>query len=202
MAALIMADDREPRDTPGAAGAGGESQIRDDELYRMAAFRIRETANRITTLAKSAQDERLRRELLTNLRAPDEGRTGPAVPHHTALSRRSRRWSYRPVGTGAREQRRRRCGWSAAISRRSRERRPTRPRGRNPAGHRSGLKGSRWALRGRGAQRGEPPAGDAGWISRCSRTMGALHGHTLAGEGSGDGIWRHDVRDRLRDPSG
>jgi hypothetical protein len=30
----------------------------------MAAFRIRETANRIATLANSAQDERLRGELL------------------------------------------------------------------------------------------------------------------------------------------
>jgi hypothetical protein len=65
MAALIMVNDREPRDTSSAAGAGLESQIRDDELYRMAAFRIRETANRITTLANSAQDEHLRRELLT-----------------------------------------------------------------------------------------------------------------------------------------
>lgn len=37
---------------------------RDEELCRMAAFRIRETANRIATLAQSASDDGLRRELL------------------------------------------------------------------------------------------------------------------------------------------
>ena len=41
----------------------GESQIRDEERYRMAAFRIRETASRITTLAMGAEDARLRSEL-------------------------------------------------------------------------------------------------------------------------------------------
>jgi hypothetical protein len=48
----------------GASGAGGESQIREDEVYRMAAFRIRETANRIAPLAHSLRDEALRSELL------------------------------------------------------------------------------------------------------------------------------------------
>jgi hypothetical protein len=47
-----------------AAGAPGESKIRNEELYRMAAFRIRETANRIATLANSVRDEALRAELL------------------------------------------------------------------------------------------------------------------------------------------
>jgi hypothetical protein len=48
----------------GSAGEGaGESQIREVEVYRMAAFRIRETANRIATLANSARDDGLRREL-------------------------------------------------------------------------------------------------------------------------------------------
>jgi hypothetical protein len=42
----------------------GESQIRDEERYRMAAFRIREAANRIATLANGAPDPALRRELL------------------------------------------------------------------------------------------------------------------------------------------
>jgi hypothetical protein len=51
------------RESP-ASGPGGESQIREEEVYRMAAFRIRETANRIATLANSARDEALRRELL------------------------------------------------------------------------------------------------------------------------------------------
>jgi hypothetical protein len=40
-----------------------ESQIRDEELYRMAAFRIRETANRIAKLANGAHDPALRSEL-------------------------------------------------------------------------------------------------------------------------------------------
>jgi hypothetical protein len=44
---------------------GGPSpQRRDTELRRMAAFRVRETANRIATLANNAQNEDLRRELL------------------------------------------------------------------------------------------------------------------------------------------
>jgi hypothetical protein len=42
-----------------AAGAP-ESKIRNEELYRMAAFRIRETANHIATLANSVRDEALR----------------------------------------------------------------------------------------------------------------------------------------------
>jgi hypothetical protein len=39
--------------------------IRDQEICRMAAFRIRETANRIATLANNAADDALRRDLLT-----------------------------------------------------------------------------------------------------------------------------------------
>lgn len=39
-------------------------QRRDGELRRMAAFRVRETANRISVLANSAQNERLRAQLL------------------------------------------------------------------------------------------------------------------------------------------
>jgi hypothetical protein len=41
-----------------------DSHIRDEEVFRMAAFRIRETANRIITLAKSTRSENLRRDLL------------------------------------------------------------------------------------------------------------------------------------------
>lgn len=37
---------------------------RDAELRRMAAFRVRETANRIATLSNSAQNETLRRDLM------------------------------------------------------------------------------------------------------------------------------------------
>jgi hypothetical protein len=39
--------------------------MRDQEICRMAAFRIRETANRIATLANNASDGALKRELLT-----------------------------------------------------------------------------------------------------------------------------------------
>jgi len=42
----------------------GADAARDGELRRMAAFRIRETANRIATLAHSATDDRLRQDLL------------------------------------------------------------------------------------------------------------------------------------------
>ena len=55
----IPGDEREARDGAELAGAGSaaaESQIRNEELFRMAAFRIRETANRIATLANSARD--------------------------------------------------------------------------------------------------------------------------------------------------
>ena len=61
---------RDPEDLAGVkaveAAPGrsrGEAQIRDEELYRMAAFRIRETANRIAKLANGAQDPALRSEL-------------------------------------------------------------------------------------------------------------------------------------------
>jgi hypothetical protein len=59
-------DSTDPPELGGAGQAAGaaESQIRNDEIYRMAAFRVRETANRIATLANSARDESLRRELL------------------------------------------------------------------------------------------------------------------------------------------
>ena len=43
---------------------GGPARRLDSELRRMAAFRVHETANRIATLANSAQNEALRRELL------------------------------------------------------------------------------------------------------------------------------------------
>ena len=53
---------------PGNPGEPGEqlveSHIRDEEVFRMAAFRIRETANRIITLANSTRSENLRRDLL------------------------------------------------------------------------------------------------------------------------------------------
>lgn len=42
----------------------GESHSRDEEVFRMAAFRIRETAKRVATLAHSARSANLRRELL------------------------------------------------------------------------------------------------------------------------------------------
>jgi hypothetical protein len=65
---MMMGNGGDDHGAPVTAGAGpigaeAESQIRDEELYRMAAFRIRETANRIATLANSTQDEALRREL-------------------------------------------------------------------------------------------------------------------------------------------
>ena len=68
----MMGKDRKDREeAPGPAGlvAGSatqpeESKIRDEELSRMAAFRIRETANRVATLAHSVRDEALRGELL------------------------------------------------------------------------------------------------------------------------------------------
>jgi hypothetical protein len=40
-----------------------ELRSREDEVFRMAAFRIRETANRIATLANSTRSETLKREL-------------------------------------------------------------------------------------------------------------------------------------------
>lgn len=59
----MMADDRNGQAVRGTDRAT-DAQMRDEELCRMAAFRIRETANRIACLANSAQDERLRRELI------------------------------------------------------------------------------------------------------------------------------------------
>jgi hypothetical protein len=61
--AKVMADDRDERDVRAADGTT-DAQMRDQELCRMAAFRLREAANRIATLANSAQDERLRSELI------------------------------------------------------------------------------------------------------------------------------------------
>lgn len=49
----------------GGDADGGPPPRPDTELRRMAAFRVRETANRIATLAQSAQNEALRRELLS-----------------------------------------------------------------------------------------------------------------------------------------
>lgn len=51
------------RDAPLLARVS-EGQILDEELFRMAAFRIRETAKRIATLANSAGDETLRAQLM------------------------------------------------------------------------------------------------------------------------------------------
>ena len=48
---------------PPATASEPNEKIRDEELYRMAAFRIRETANRIATLANSVRDDTLRAEL-------------------------------------------------------------------------------------------------------------------------------------------
>ena len=48
---------------PPATTTEPNEKIRDEELYRMAAFRIRETANRIATLANSVRDDTLRAEL-------------------------------------------------------------------------------------------------------------------------------------------
>ena len=50
--------------TRGGGEDGATPQRRDTEVRRMAAFRIREAANRIATLANNAQNETLRRELL------------------------------------------------------------------------------------------------------------------------------------------
>jgi hypothetical protein len=68
MAASARGDGR----TPAILAAGGEFDgadgaspaRRDEELRRMAAFRIREAANRVATLANNAQSETLRRELM------------------------------------------------------------------------------------------------------------------------------------------
>lgn len=53
------------RAMPDGGGSEGEPSMarRDDELRRMAAFRVRETANRVATLAQAAQDEGLRSAL-------------------------------------------------------------------------------------------------------------------------------------------
>jgi len=64
-----MADDEDQGDTPVTMdtepiGPGTDPQARDSELYRMAAFRIREAANRIATLANASHDETLQRQLL------------------------------------------------------------------------------------------------------------------------------------------
>ena len=49
----------------GSSEDGATPQRHDTEIRRMAAFRIREAANRIATLANSAQNETLRHELLS-----------------------------------------------------------------------------------------------------------------------------------------
>jgi hypothetical protein len=48
----------------GRGGPDRESQIRAEELCRMAAFRLRETANRIATLAQNANSPALHDALL------------------------------------------------------------------------------------------------------------------------------------------
>ena len=69
MAGRIFGNDR--RTVPVQAGASdggsprdGSSPTRDRELQRMAAFRVREAANRIAVLANSAQNDGLRETLL------------------------------------------------------------------------------------------------------------------------------------------
>jgi len=61
-------DGKEPSAAPPPVNRGDtshdEGKFRHDELCRMAAFRIRETANRIATLANSVHEASLRRELL------------------------------------------------------------------------------------------------------------------------------------------
>ncbi len=59
----------EPYGTLPGSETGGGGRRQDAELRRMAMFRIREAANRLATLANSAQDERLRDELLRIYRA-------------------------------------------------------------------------------------------------------------------------------------
>ncbi len=49
----------------GGNGQNSATPARDTELRRMAAFRVRETANRIATLANNAHNEALRQELLS-----------------------------------------------------------------------------------------------------------------------------------------
>jgi chromosome condensin MukBEF complex kleisin-like MukF subunit len=55
--------ERTSQPTDGKSSRGAPI-VRDQEICRMAAFRIRETANRITTLANNAADDALRRDLL------------------------------------------------------------------------------------------------------------------------------------------
>ena len=65
--------DREAGERPAPAAVGradasirmarSEAKIRDAELYRMAAFRIRESANRIVVLGNGAENPDVQREL-------------------------------------------------------------------------------------------------------------------------------------------
>jgi hypothetical protein len=67
MAGSVRGREQSPSILAAGDGNGGDGVSparRDEELRRMAAFRIRETANRIATLANSAQSERLRADLL------------------------------------------------------------------------------------------------------------------------------------------
>jgi len=57
------AQDADPGAARSSNAVAAGDRLRDREICRMAAFRIRETANRIATLANSAQDENLRRAL-------------------------------------------------------------------------------------------------------------------------------------------
>jgi hypothetical protein len=62
-AALAAVNEQDASSGSGRPG-GGESKMDDQECLRMAAFRINETANRIATLAQSAENPALRRGLL------------------------------------------------------------------------------------------------------------------------------------------
>jgi hypothetical protein len=61
--AFAAPDERDAGSGSGLSGRG-ESQMADQECLHMAAFRIKETANRIATLARRARNPALRRALL------------------------------------------------------------------------------------------------------------------------------------------
>lgn len=61
--ALAVLNDQDAGSGSGPSGEG-ESRMGDQECLRMAAFRIREAANRIGALADRARNPALRRDLL------------------------------------------------------------------------------------------------------------------------------------------
>ena len=93
-------------DSSGAGARAGEqgeqpveSHIRDEEVFRMAAFRIRETANRILTLANSTRSENTAPRAARGLRAV--ARRGSRAADAQSLTRR-----VLPVGSGRRRRQR------------------------------------------------------------------------------------------------